>query len=159
MTGIKKNSIRYSSFTGFAIDFHSSVVIHVIRLFACHFLAKIGSFQPLPQIMKEERSINSTCIAITFDSPRMIWKMMAGIMTRIRPDAAIGVRMGLMRKREGNKRPLTASNSINMSQLKENTIPTHEECTRILLSVRDALEVLNGRRKLPIIISLSFGTI
>ena len=31
------------------------------------------------------------------------------------------------------------------------------ECLGILLPVRDALEVLNGKWKLPIIISLSFG--
>jgi DNA-binding HxlR family transcriptional regulator len=34
----------------------------------------------------------------------------------------------------------------------------HQECTGKLLPVRDALEVLNGRWKLPIIISLTFGT-
>ena len=32
------------------------------------------------------------------------------------------------------------------------------ECMGMLLPVRDALEVLNGKWKLPIIISLSFGT-
>lgn len=31
------------------------------------------------------------------------------------------------------------------------------ECTKMLLPVQDALEVLNGRWKLPIIISLTFG--
>ena len=31
------------------------------------------------------------------------------------------------------------------------------ECTAMLVPVRDALEVLNGKWKLPIIISLSFG--
>ncbi len=35
---------------------------------------------------------------------------------------------------------------------------TMETCTRAILPVRDALEVLNGKWKLPIIISLSFGT-
>ncbi len=33
-----------------------------------------------------------------------------------------------------------------------------EECSRVILPVRDALDVLNGRWKLAIIISLSFGT-
>lgn len=33
----------------------------------------------------------------------------------------------------------------------------HIECKALLLPVRDALEVLNGKWKLPIIISLSFG--
>ncbi|MEQ8417088.1 MAG: helix-turn-helix domain-containing protein [Imperialibacter sp.] len=33
-----------------------------------------------------------------------------------------------------------------------------ESCTRALLPVRDALEVLSGKWKLQIIISLSFGT-
>src|SRR5688500_8962719 len=32
------------------------------------------------------------------------------------------------------------------------------ECTAALIPVRDALEVLNGKWKLPIIISLSFGS-
>ena len=32
-----------------------------------------------------------------------------------------------------------------------------EECSAFMLPVRDALEVLNGKWKLPIIISLSFG--
>jgi len=31
------------------------------------------------------------------------------------------------------------------------------ECSRMILPVKDALEVLNGRWKLPIIISLTFG--
>jgi DNA-binding HxlR family transcriptional regulator len=35
---------------------------------------------------------------------------------------------------------------------------TSQECTKMVLPVRDALEVLNGRWKLPIIISLAFGT-
>ncbi|OXA95895.1 winged helix-turn-helix transcriptional regulator [Flavobacterium hercynium] len=39
------------------------------------------------------------------------------------------------------------------------TPAAHEkgECLKMILPVRDALEVLNGRWKLPIIISLSFG--
>jgi DNA-binding HxlR family transcriptional regulator len=35
---------------------------------------------------------------------------------------------------------------------------TQSECTGVLLPVRDALDVLSGKWKLPIIISLSFGT-
>lgn len=35
---------------------------------------------------------------------------------------------------------------------------THEGCNQMLMPVRDALSVLNGKWKLPIIISLSFGT-
>lgn len=34
---------------------------------------------------------------------------------------------------------------------------THEACTGILRPVRDALDILNGKWKLPIIISLTFG--
>jgi DNA-binding HxlR family transcriptional regulator len=34
---------------------------------------------------------------------------------------------------------------------------THEECTKAILPVRDALDILSGKWKLPIIISLSFG--
>ncbi len=34
---------------------------------------------------------------------------------------------------------------------------SHEECSAFMIPVRDALEVLNGKWKLPIIISLSFG--
>ncbi|WPP50021.1 winged helix-turn-helix transcriptional regulator [Catalinimonas niigatensis] len=33
----------------------------------------------------------------------------------------------------------------------------HSECTGMILPVRDALDVLNGKWKLPIIIALSFG--
>ncbi|WP_394992034.1 winged helix-turn-helix transcriptional regulator [Emticicia sp.] len=33
-----------------------------------------------------------------------------------------------------------------------------EECTKMIVPVRDALEILNGKWKLPIILSLSFGT-
>ena len=35
--------------------------------------------------------------------------------------------------------------------------PTHEECFKFILPVRDALDILNGKWKIPIIISLSFG--
>ena len=34
----------------------------------------------------------------------------------------------------------------------------HSECTAMILPVRDALDILNGKWKLPIIISLSFGS-
>jgi len=33
----------------------------------------------------------------------------------------------------------------------------HSECTEMILPVRDALDILSGKWKLPIIISLSFG--
>src|SRR5664279_2728219 len=36
-------------------------------------------------------------------------------------------------------------------------VKTHEACTKAILPVRDALEILSGKWKLPIIISLSFG--
>lgn len=34
---------------------------------------------------------------------------------------------------------------------------THSECVEMILPVRDALDILSGKWKLPIIISLSFG--
>jgi len=34
----------------------------------------------------------------------------------------------------------------------------HAECSKMILPVRDALEVLSGRWKIPILISLGFGT-
>jgi DNA-binding HxlR family transcriptional regulator len=37
-------------------------------------------------------------------------------------------------------------------------VPTHVECLKFIVPVRDALEILSGKWKLPIIISLSFGT-
>jgi DNA-binding HxlR family transcriptional regulator len=42
-----------------------------------------------------------------------------------------------------------------MKAIKKNPDPC--ECTRFILSVTDALDVLNGRWKLPILISLRFG--
>ncbi len=36
-------------------------------------------------------------------------------------------------------------------------IKNHSECTKMILPVRDALDILSGKWKLPIIISLSFG--
>lgn len=34
---------------------------------------------------------------------------------------------------------------------------THETCTKALVPVRDALDILSGKWKLPIILALSFG--
>jgi DNA-binding HxlR family transcriptional regulator len=34
---------------------------------------------------------------------------------------------------------------------------THEQCMKAIIPVRDALDILSGKWKLPIIISLSFG--
>jgi len=34
---------------------------------------------------------------------------------------------------------------------------THEGCTKALMPVRDALDILSGKWKLPIILALSFG--
>jgi DNA-binding HxlR family transcriptional regulator len=34
---------------------------------------------------------------------------------------------------------------------------THEECTKAILPVRDALDILSGKWKLPILIALTFG--
>jgi DNA-binding HxlR family transcriptional regulator len=36
-------------------------------------------------------------------------------------------------------------------------IKTHEACTKAILPVRDALDILNGKWKLPILIALMFG--
>src|SRR5678816_1015257 len=43
-----------------------------------------------------------------------------------------------------------------VSKVKENG-RTHESCTKALMPVRDALDILSGKWKLPIIISLTFG--
>jgi DNA-binding HxlR family transcriptional regulator len=40
---------------------------------------------------------------------------------------------------------------------KDHQQKNHEECTKAILPVRDALDILSGKWKLPIIISLSFG--
>ena len=37
------------------------------------------------------------------------------------------------------------------------TQKTHSGCTQMILPVRDALDILSGKWKLPILISLSFG--
>ena len=42
------------------------------------------------------------------------------------------------------------------TQAKE-TGRTHEGCTKALIPVRDALDILSGKWKLPIILALSFG--
>jgi DNA-binding HxlR family transcriptional regulator len=34
---------------------------------------------------------------------------------------------------------------------------THESCTKAIIPVRDALDILSGKWKLPIILALSFG--
>ncbi|MGN7888762.1 winged helix-turn-helix transcriptional regulator [Dyadobacter sp. 22481] len=44
-----------------------------------------------------------------------------------------------------------------MEKTKESHPHTLDECTKSILPVRDALEVLSGKWKLPIIISLMFG--
>ncbi|MBA4057062.1 MAG: transcriptional regulator [Marivirga sp.] len=41
---------------------------------------------------------------------------------------------------------------------KEKVERTQQTCMRRVMAVRDALDVLNGRWKLPILISVSFGT-
>ena len=43
-----------------------------------------------------------------------------------------------------------------VSKVKENG-RTHESCTKALVPVRDALDILNGKWKLPILIALQFG--
>ena len=40
---------------------------------------------------------------------------------------------------------------------KPKELKTYSECTKAILPVRDALDILSGKWKLPIIISLSFG--
>ena len=44
-----------------------------------------------------------------------------------------------------------------MKTVKQEKERTHSECTNMILPVRDALDILSGEWKLPIIISLSFG--
>ena len=41
--------------------------------------------------------------------------------------------------------------------MKITTEEAHSQCTNILKPVRDSLDVLNGKWKLPIIVSLTFG--
>ncbi|CAH0997373.1 putative HTH-type transcriptional regulator YtcD [Emticicia aquatica] len=42
--------------------------------------------------------------------------------------------------------------------IKYNQEHSPEECSKMIVPVRDALEILNGKWKLPIILSVSFGT-
>ncbi|MDZ4758765.1 MAG: helix-turn-helix domain-containing protein [Bacteroidota bacterium] len=44
-----------------------------------------------------------------------------------------------------------------MAQAQQKPVKTHGECTKAILPVRDALDILSGKWKLPIIIALSFG--
>jgi DNA-binding HxlR family transcriptional regulator len=44
-----------------------------------------------------------------------------------------------------------------MAKTNQKAAKTHSECTSAMLPVRDALDILSGKWKLPIIISLSFG--
>lgn len=44
-----------------------------------------------------------------------------------------------------------------MEKTRQKEEKTHEACTKAILPVRDALEILSGKWKLPILISLSFG--
>ena len=44
-----------------------------------------------------------------------------------------------------------------MAETKKIPEKTHSECLGLLRPVRDALEVINGKWKLPIIVALSFG--
>jgi DNA-binding HxlR family transcriptional regulator len=41
--------------------------------------------------------------------------------------------------------------------MKRKELIAHSECTKMILPVRDSLDILRGKWKLPIIISLSFG--
>lgn len=44
-----------------------------------------------------------------------------------------------------------------MAKSKQSEVKTHAECTKAILPVRDALDILSGKWKLPIIIALMFG--
>ena len=44
-----------------------------------------------------------------------------------------------------------------MKAVEERVVHNQVECTKMILPVRDALEILSGTWKLPLIISLSFG--
>jgi DNA-binding HxlR family transcriptional regulator len=48
-------------------------------------------------------------------------------------------------------------NKVTMANTEEAKEHARGECTKSILPVRDALEVLSGKWKLPIIISLMFG--
>lgn len=45
-----------------------------------------------------------------------------------------------------------------MATAKEEVEHSQKECTRMMIPVKDALEILSGKWKLPIIISLMLGT-
>ena len=49
-----------------------------------------------------------------------------------------------------------STNRNNMEKAIEQE-KTHESCTKAIIPVRDALDILSGKWKLPIIIALSFG--
>ena len=51
---------------------------------------------------------------------------------------------------------VTQKQKIMVSKVKENE-RTHETCTKALIPVRDALDILSGKWKLPIILALQFG--
>ena len=44
-----------------------------------------------------------------------------------------------------------------MRTKEKETVRTHETCTKALIPVKDALDILSGKWKLPIILALSFG--
>jgi DNA-binding HxlR family transcriptional regulator len=44
-----------------------------------------------------------------------------------------------------------------MAKTKPAAERTHESCNKAMIPVRDALDILNGKWKLPIIIALTFG--
>ena len=46
---------------------------------------------------------------------------------------------------------------MDMIDTKQPETKTHTGCTQMILPVRDALDILSGKWKLPILISLSFG--
>jgi DNA-binding HxlR family transcriptional regulator len=48
-------------------------------------------------------------------------------------------------------------NRITMADTKAKEERNYTECTKVLMPVLDALEILRGRWRIPIIISLSFG--
>jgi DNA-binding HxlR family transcriptional regulator len=44
-----------------------------------------------------------------------------------------------------------------MAKAKQKKALDHSECTRAILPIRDALDILSGKWKIPIIVALSFG--
>jgi DNA-binding HxlR family transcriptional regulator len=44
------------------------------------------------------------------------------------------------------------------TKMKKTNTPEPDDCAKCILLVKDALDVLNGRWKLPILVSLKFGT-